>query len=235
MSTAEETPEETRQTDESDGAADARFELAAQIRRLITSSVAGRLSDEEMRRAAGRLCEVADRLDSAAAPGRSPRYFPDPEGDPQDFFSASPVIGFANPVAPPVLLKAHGGELRGSAWFDYQYEGPPGYVHGGVIAKVFDELLGSANILAGHPAMTGTLTIRYRRPTPLRAPIRMEARFVSRNGRRIKTYAAMYHEDTLTAEADGVFVSVPPKSARAAKPGPRGRRGPDQGTPAENH
>ncbi len=49
------------------------------------------------------------------------------------------------------------------------YEGPPTCVHGGVIAELFDELLGISNILAGPGAMTGTLTIRYRRPTPLLA------------------------------------------------------------------
>ena len=44
-------------------------------------------------------------------------------------------------------------------------------VHGGVIAELFDEVLGAANIVADHGAMTGTLTVRYRKPTPLLADL----------------------------------------------------------------
>ena len=130
-----------------------------------------------------------------AGPGRRARAQPDPVGDPQEFFPTSPVIGFANPVAPPVVVEAVDGELRGTAFFDYQYEGPPTCVHGGVIAMVFDEMLGAANIMAGSPAMTGTLTIKYRKPTPLRTPLRLEARFLEREGRKVRTYGAIFHGD----------------------------------------
>ena len=33
--------------------------------------------------------------------------------------------------------------------------------------STFDEILGMANIASGHPGMTGTLKVRYLRPTPL--------------------------------------------------------------------
>jgi acyl-coenzyme A thioesterase PaaI-like protein len=151
-------------------------------------------------------------LEAAATPGRRPRAQPDPTRDPQDFFPGSPVIGFANPVAPPVVVEAVDGQLIGSAWFDYQYEGPPTCVHGGVIAMVFDEMLGAANIVSGNPGMTGTLTIRYRKPTPLLTPLRLEARFVRRDGRKIYTTGALYHGDVLTAEAEGVFIELIPQN-----------------------
>ena len=114
-------------------------------------------------------------------------------------------------MAPPVVVEAVDGELRGTAFFDYQYEGPPTCVHGGVIAMVFDEMLGAANIMAGSPAMTGTLTIRYRKPTPLRTPLRLEARFMERVGRKVRTYGAIFHGDLLTAEAEGIFIEVVPQ------------------------
>jgi hypothetical protein len=43
----------------------------------------------------------------------------------------------------------------------------PSCVHGGLIAAVLDEALGMANYVAGMGAMTGTLTVRYSKPTPL--------------------------------------------------------------------
>ena len=77
------------------------------------------------------------------------------------------MIGRYNPLAPPVRSRSIDGAVHGTANLDAAYEGPPGCVHGGVIASMFDELLGVANISAGVGAMTGTLTIKYRSPTPL--------------------------------------------------------------------
>ncbi len=193
------------------GGGDLRFGLAAEVRRVISAMVGLPLTDTDIAAATAVVAEVADRLEHAAGPGRRPRAQPDPVGEPQDFFPTSPVIGFANPAAPPVVVEAVDGGLVGTAWFDYQYEGPPTCVHGGVIAMVFDEMLGAANILAGSPGMTGTLTIRYRKPTPLRTPLRLEARFTSRQGRKILTTGAIYHGDVLTAEAEGIFIELVPQ------------------------
>jgi acyl-coenzyme A thioesterase PaaI-like protein len=190
---------------------DPRFDLASALRRVTSAMVGLIISDEEIARATREVTAVAQRLEDQAAPGRRPRAQPDPVGDAQDFFPTSPVIGFANPVAPPVVVEAVDGELIGWAWFDNQYEGPPTCVHGGVIAMVFDEMLGAANIVSGNPGMTGTLTIRYRKPTPLRTPLRLEARFEGRDGRKIRTTGAIYHGDALTAEAEGLFIELMPK------------------------
>ena len=78
---------------------------------------------------------------------RRTRNQPTPDNHPQDIFSTSPVIGIANPVAPPVevwAVEGHEGwrEVRGRVTYGYPYEGPPTCVHGGVIAELFDELLG---------------------------------------------------------------------------------------------
>jgi acyl-coenzyme A thioesterase PaaI-like protein len=193
------------------GVDDVRFELAAQMRRITSAMVGLPLTDADITSATRAVAEVAEALESAAGPGRRPRAQPDAVGKPQDFFPTSPVIGFANPVAPPVVVEAVDGGLVGSGWFDYQYEGPPTCVHGGVIALVFDEMLGAANILAGNPGMTGTLTIRYRKPTPLLTTLRLEARFMQRQGRKIFTTGAIYHGDVLTAEAEGIFIELVPQ------------------------
>lgn len=190
---------------------DPRIRLSAAVRRIMSASVGRPVADADLARAADDLTEIAGRLESAAAPGRRPRAQPDPAGDPQEFFPTSPVIGFANPIAPPVVVEAHGGGLRGSAFFDYPYEGPPTCVHGGVIAMVFDELLGAANIVAGCPAMTGTLTIRYRKPTPLRTELRLEAACAGRQGRKITATGSMWHGDVLLAEAEGIFIELVPE------------------------
>jgi len=189
--------------------------LAAAMRRISGVAVALPLRDEELGAAAEQLAALADRLEAAAPAEKKTRLQPTTEGHPQDHFPTSPMIGFANPIAPPVdvwAVTGEGGqrEIRGKVTFGYQYEGPPTCVHGGVIAELFDELLGLANIIVGQAGMTGTLTVRYNRPTPLLAPLELMSRFTGRDGRKIRTWGGIYYQGELTAEANGIFIEVLP-------------------------
>jgi acyl-coenzyme A thioesterase PaaI-like protein len=191
--------------------------VAAAVRRISAVTIGQPLEDDELTEAADGLAEVADQLEAAAARLKRRRNQPGPKGfpgvHPQDHFPTSPMIGYANPIAPPVELWAVAGEggqreVRGRVTFDYPYEGPPTCVHGGVIAELFDELLGLSNILVGLGAMTGTLTIKYRRPTPLLAPLELAARHTRSEGRKVYAWGGIYHQGELTAEAEGVFILV---------------------------
>jgi hypothetical protein len=171
-------------------------------------------------RAAESIRDIAEDLETTAADGKRPRFQPDISGHPQDYFPTSPMAGYLNPIAPPVDIWAVKGEdgameLRGRAFFDYPYEGPPTCVHGGVIAELFDELLGSANIINSRGGLTGRLTITYRQPTPLRSTLDLVARQTGGERRKVFTWGGIYHDGTLTAEAEGVFIEPDPaKMAR---------------------
>jgi acyl-coenzyme A thioesterase PaaI-like protein len=129
-------------------------------------------------------------------------------GDPHAHFDHSPIIGKANPLAPPLELRTEDDKVVGTATFGSAYEGPPGAVHGGYVAAAFDELLGMAQSLGGKPGMTGTLTVRYRRPHPLHTTIEFEAELVRVEGRKIFTAGRSYADGELRAEAEGIFISV---------------------------
>ena len=81
-------------------------------------------------------------------------------------------------------------------------------MHGGWIALAFDEMLGIANIATGHPGMTGRLTIRYRRPTPLHRPMEFEGWTDQVDGRRVVTRGTLTVDGSVTAEAEGLFVVI---------------------------
>jgi hypothetical protein len=194
---------------------DPRRRLAAALRPIITMTVAATFTDEVMTAAAERLEEFGRTLEEEAGPKHA-RQLPDFSQGVQEIFPTSPIMGLTNPIAPPVVVHVVDGvdggfpEIRADAWFDWAYEGPPNCVHGGVIAETFDEMLGAAIMVAGNPGMTGTLTIRYRKPTPLRTRLRIEARCLDRDGRKIRTWGGIYHGDRLTAEAEGLFIEVKP-------------------------
>ena len=189
--------------------------IAAAIRRVANVAVGQPLDDDVVVTAADELTALAQRLEDAAPTEKRWRGQPDPDGHPQDMFPMSPVTGFSNPIAAPAdvwTVLGDGGqrEIRGRVRFGYQHEGPPTCVHGGVIAELFDEMLGLANIAVDQAGMTGTLTVRYRRPTPLLTPLDLASRFVRREGRKIYTWGGIFHQGELTAEAEGIFIEVQP-------------------------
>ena len=65
-----------------------------------------------------------------------------------------------------------------------------------------------ARSLSGSPGMTATLTIKYRQPTPLHTELFFEAELVRVEGRKIFTHGRVFVGDVVTAEAEGLFISV---------------------------
>jgi len=190
--------------------------FAAGLRRLIKLSAARVVDDAALTAAAVTLEEMGETLEQAAVPGRRPRGHPIAEGHPQDYFWTSPMAGHANALSVPARYWADVTDegqpcIRGTVNVPLAYEGPPTCVHGGVISLLFGELLGNANIISGHAGMTGTLTVRYRKPTPLMMDLDLWATFVRQEGRKITTVATISVGGVVTAEAEGLFIEVPPQ------------------------
>lgn len=89
-------------------------------------------------------------------------------------------------------------------------QGPPGCAHGGIVAALLDEAMAKATAALGVLALTRTLAIDFRRPVPLRAPLRVEGRFVRRRGRVLHLAASLRAFDgTELATATARFVEPP--------------------------
>ncbi len=187
----------------------ANREATAALRVVIERVVATTAPAEAMRAAAAQLQAVADELDGFPH-GRTYGFGESSiAGDPGAFFDNSPVAGLANPLAPPLRMRIEGDEVIGEVRWSSAYEGAPGCVHGGYVLAGFDEVLGFAQDLGGQPGMTGTLTTKFRRPTPLHTDLRFAARIDRLEGRKTFTVGELYDPDgNLLAEADAVFITV---------------------------
>lgn len=187
--------------------------LATAMRLVIERLVPSDAPEPELARAAEALERYAETL--ATHPRlRYAHGFSEAAnaGDVGAFFDQSPMIGLANPLAPPIVI-AQTGKLRarGEVTFGSAYEGPPGCVHGGFVAAAFDEVLGFVQSLGGAPGMTGTLTIRYRTPTPLHQRLHFDVELARTEGRKIFTVGRVTAGERLCAEAEGIFISVDPE------------------------
>ena len=201
--------------DSLDFATPERGRLAEAVRALIDAVMTTEGEDSEL------LLDVAaeaERLAARLGGGREAGagYRPRSHGD---YLPRSPVVGQASPLAPRIDWEESDSAIDGQpgieahGTFGAPYEGPPGYVHGGMIALAFDEVLGIANIAAGHPGMTARLTIHYRKPTPLFRDLHFRAALDRVEGRRIMSRAEVWDGEILTAQAEGLFVQPRPERA----------------------
>jgi hypothetical protein len=186
----------------------AKRRLVAETRRLLEEVAlvdASACDEGELDAMTAEVVATADRI--AAGPSlRAHGLFSAP-GFASALGERSPVSGESNPVAAPLRLWRDGDITRGRATYGPAYEGPPGYLHGGMVAGAFDELLGVAQMASGRAGFTGTLTIKMRAPTPLNQPIEYEAGVDRVSGRKIHTAGRSTCGGKTVGEAEGLFIA----------------------------
>ena len=192
--------------------------VAHKLRSLI-QQLHTRVSDDKTLERVGELLDQAQQL--LNGPTRIKWYEVDVDVDEEtahqlreEHRDYSLFRGESNPLAPPVRISknedSEGKEVVvGEVSFDQTREGPPRTVHGGMIAAVFDDVLSGVLSSAGAAgSVTGKLTIRYRRPTPINTDLRFEAWIDHQQGRRLTAQAHCLANGEVTAEAEALFVRI---------------------------
>jgi acyl-coenzyme A thioesterase PaaI-like protein len=176
--------------------------LTQAVRRLIQAGIRTGEDEETIREAQTAIEAVVQKLEGTVDEGL-PRHAVN--GRPVVW--GNPVTGFRNAIAPPLIMHE---DPDGLWWSEFElgeaYQGPPGWVHGGVLALVLDQLLGeAASDGLTKPLFTGTITLRYLRGTPL-GPLRAEAAIERTDG--IKTFVSGHLSDAegKTVEAEGIWI-----------------------------
>ena len=118
------------------------------------------------------------------------------------------VGGRSHPCSPELHWQEASNRITGTVTFSQAFEGPPGHVHGGWVASVLDHIMGMTHVRTGHPGMTGGLSVRYLKPTPLNQVIEVSAEARDLDDKRTEVKAAMSCGATTTATAEAIFVRV---------------------------
>lgn len=185
--------------------------LAESVRRLIDISIRSEAGSAAVAAAISKIDGAAAELSEALLSGS---FGVQRTSDGQTVAWGNAVVGLRNPVAPPLAIH-HGPD--GVVWSEFvlgaAYEGPPRTVHGGVCALVLDHVLGATAHQPGRPAYTGTLTLRYRRPTALGRTLRAQAHVERIDGAKTFAVGHLADEEGVTVEAEGVFIH--PKQTQA--------------------
>jgi hypothetical protein len=175
--------------------------VADRLRRVISLLLSLEGEDE----AVAHLSEELDRT-IAALGGRvpadpAPRIGVAAEGDGRVYLDHARDVGAYNPVFPHYVLTVDGDRAEGTVAFPVAYEGPPGLVHGGFLALLFDCVVQHHSCDVGVAGKTTGMSIRYRRPTPLLVPLTIT---IDRRveGDRIHSTARLLGGDRLLCEAE---------------------------------
>jgi uncharacterized protein (TIGR00369 family) len=97
------------------------------------------------------------------------------------------------------------------------HEGAEGYIHGGIIAVLMDEVMSKLNRPLGATAVTRNLTVDYLRPSPVETPMVLVGWHVRREGRKLFHEAELRNEaGVVLARGTSLFIVVDPAAYGAA-------------------
>jgi len=116
------------------------------------------------------------------------------------------------------FMRGENGSVVCLATVSESFEGPRGYLHGGIIATLLDETMSKAVRASGKTAMTRRMEVDYLRPIPSGTQIRIEGRVVRSEGRKHWTEAKILDAGgTVLAQGKGLFIEVHAKDPQAAR------------------
>ncbi|WP_409328602.1 PaaI family thioesterase [Trujillonella humicola] len=207
-------------------------DLGDALRGLVDASVTTAVDAGELRAAAEEARRLTGRL-AARRRARGQLSPLDHLGSMRQVYNM--VSGVGSALALPLDVRVVEGGVVAETSFGAAYEGPPGFLHGGMSGLVMDQVLGAATIRAGLWGMTVRLELDYRGPVPLHTPVVLTGRVTEAAGRRSVVtggIALAEQPGRPLVEARGVFVAPRPEvTARyfagvtdaSGRPSPPGR------------
>jgi hypothetical protein len=168
-----------------------------------------------------RCAEWEDELARSVPASDAPRIGDDGGDGRRLYLDHAFDVGAYNPCFPEYRFdRIDANSASGAVSFPLVYEGPPGLVHGGFLGVFFDCVVQQHNCATTLSGKTRSLTVKYRRPTPILVELRFE--IVRRDGERGLTSTA-----TLALDGEVLCVGVvetvalPPEKLTGAQFGAR--------------
>ncbi len=97
-------------------------------------------------------------------------------------------------------------------------QGPPGHAHGGALAALLDEIMGTAAWHAGHMVLAANLNVDFRRPAPLGVPLQVTAVVTDKDGRKVFTRGKICLPDgTVATVGKGLYIEAEELFRQAGK------------------
>jgi hypothetical protein len=190
-----------------------RRRIGAALKQITERMIRADAAAEDLEAIAATLETVAEKSAGFARRSQSgiyERFFARTAShqDVLDILDYEIFTGLSTPISPPMTLWLDGDLVRGKANLGLTFQGPPGRVHGGVIAAMMDVLLAKTQDLSRSMGVTGTLNLRFIRATPLKTDIDMEARILRIEGRKLFCEGRFIVNGETTVHAEGIWIAM---------------------------
>jgi hypothetical protein len=165
----------------------------------------------------GMLSQIAAweaELADAVAPDPTPRMGPDAGETQRIYLDHAFDAGAFNPCFPEYTFDHLDTEkASGRVTFPVVYEGPPGLVNGGFLAVFFDCVTQHQSCAARLTGKTRSLTLTFRRPTPILTELRFDIVRAESDGRVTSTARLLRDDEVLCVGEFNTVASSPDRLA----------------------
>lgn len=118
-----------------------------------------------------------------------------------------------NPIGLKLKFSMDGDVCRSAFTAGADHQGWTGYVHGGIISSLMDEVMAQWLWLQNIPVMTAEMTVRFSRAVPINIPLSLESR---RTGGKGKLYIMegqiVLPDGSVPCRATAKFLDLPKKT-----------------------
>ena len=118
------------------------------------------------------------------------------------------ACGADNPVGLHLRFEPDGDAgVRTRISISEQFQGWRGVLHGGIVMTLLDEAMAHAALRTGATGLTASVSIRFRNPAPVDAPLELRGRVVERRRHVLSVESTLCDAaGTLLCQASGKFV-----------------------------
>jgi hypothetical protein len=161
---------------------------------------------------ATQIAEWERELAPAAPSDPTPRIGPQSTETQRIYLDHAFDVGAYNPCFPEYTFDHLDADTAsGRVTFPVVYEGPPGLVNGGFLAVFFDSITQHQSCASGRTGKTRSLTVTFRRPTPVLAELGFDVVRVEDDGRVTSTARLLCGEEVLCIGEFSTAASSPDK------------------------
>lgn len=128
------------------------------------------------------------------------------EGAPVPSYGDRPFTGLSSPWSVEPDVRRNGDGVRATVTFGAAHEGAPERCHGGIVAGMFDDVLGSVLGVIGVGAFTGELAVRYEAPVPLHRELVCRCWLDRIDGRKLYLAGELHDGEQLLCRTTAIFI-----------------------------
>ena len=117
------------------------------------------------------------------------------------------ACGPRNKVGLNLRFERHGATVTTTFCGRQEHQGFPGYLHGGIITALLDEVMSRVSLLENRWTMTARMEVRFRRPIPIDQQVTAIGEQAGPNRRLLQARGKVILPDgSVAADAVGTFV-----------------------------